>query len=172
MENKTWQDIEQDINNMGLTKKRKRIPEEEKEFKHLKEQIIIHLDTLKIEPCDKGVFRDYAIWADTLNEKVIDFYNEHGVYPNILLANDKTYDKITEIEKDKPENRRWVGEGEPPDDFSGFSAFETGVYILELCINNRLKMNTFRLVYDEDPIFDGEEEPEETVKKTYKKKAA
>ncbi|MGF7108440.1 hypothetical protein [Treponema pedis] len=37
MENKTWQDIEQDINKMGLTKKRKRIPEEEKEFKHLKD---------------------------------------------------------------------------------------------------------------------------------------
>ena len=72
---------------------------------------------------------------------------------------------------DKPENRRWEGEGEP-EEFTGFSSFFTDDFEVLFCIDNEMETNHFKLIYDEDPIFDGEEKPEEQVKRIYKKKAA
>ena len=141
------------------------------EFEQFKRQILNHLDTLARTPCDKGRFTNYSSWADTLHNKVLDFYEKRGVYPNILLASDKTYDKITEYEQDKPENRVWEGDGEP-EEFTGFASFGTSEYRLEFCIDNELKTGTFRLVYDEDPTFDGEDLPEDSQTGKYVKKSA
>lgn len=156
MKKQTWQDFENTGNRANNTPYDHLSEQQEKDFLTLKAQLIKHLDKLAKQPCDRGCFTDYEIWADILHEKVIDFYNERGIYPNILLANNKTYDKITEYEKDKPENRVWEGEG-LPEEFDGFSAFSTKEYCLEFCVNNRLKVNNFRLIYDENPTFDGEE---------------
>lgn len=131
------------------------------EFERLKRRMLNYLDNLVHEPCDKGRFTDYSAWADTLYDKVLAFYAERGVYPNLLLTSDKTYDKITEYEQDKPENRVWEGDREA-EEFTGFASFSTPEYSLEFCVNNELTTDTFHLVYDEDPTFDGEEKPEDS----------
>ncbi|NLK46531.1 MAG: hypothetical protein GX297_07765 [Treponema sp.] len=159
-------------NNINKKKSKKRKPlEEEEDFVYFEFQLSPCSDTLETEPCDTGIFIDYSVWADTLYGKIIDFYLERGIYPNILLTSDATYDKITEYEMDKPENRRWEGEGEP-EEFTGFSSFFTDDFEVLFCIDNEMETNHFKLIYDEDPIFDGEEKPEEQVKRIYKKKAA
>lgn len=140
------------------------------EFEQFKRRILNHLDTLSREPCDTGRFTDYSAWADALHDKVLDFYEERGIYPNILLTNDATYDKITEYEQDKPENRVWEGDGEP-EEFTGLASFTTPDYALEFCVDNEMEADMFRLVYDEDPTFDGEEIPEDSTE-TYVKKTA
>lgn len=140
------------------------------EFEQFKRQILNHLDTLARTPCDTGRFTDYSAWADALHDKVLDFYEERGIYPNILLTNDATYDKITEYEQDKPENRVWEGDGEP-EEFTGLASFTTPDYALEFCVDNEMEADMFRLVYDEDPTFDGEEIPEDSTE-TYVKKTA
>ena len=123
-----------------------------------------HLDGL---PCDRGVFDDYEEWDDTLYFKICDFKEERGVYPNIMLARKSTYRKIDKVAAEHPDRLEWDGEGDAPADFEGgISCFCTDDFCVEFCLDteNELKVNEFKLIFDEDPTFDGEEEPSSYVR--------
>ncbi|GBU28521.1 hypothetical protein R84B8_02080 [Treponema sp. R8-4-B8] len=172
--NLTWDDIIESIqkgiaNSHGET--------DEEKLQYFKEKILGHLDKLSNEPVDYGKITRISQWADIIAMKVADFREEKGVYPNILLANTSTYDKIDKYYKKHPENLIYDGCEESPE-FDGLSGFYTSEYNLDFCIDNDITINHFRLVFDENPDFDGEtiieykfESTAKKVKFSYKKAA-
>ena len=131
------------------------------EFLRFKKLVLEHLDELLLEPENKGRFSNYADWADTLYLKIMDFKEARGVYPNIMLAQKSTYDKIDEAAKNEQDSVEWTGdEDEKPEQFDGgLSGFSTQNFRVEFCLDveNELQEDEFLLVYDEAPTFDGED---------------
>ncbi len=153
------------------TKEKKREENTDPEFQRFKKMVIGHLDQLLLEPCDRGCFKKYKDWADTLYLKILDFKERKGVYPNIMLAQASTYDKIEREVAENPENLEWCGEEEAPDEFDGgLSGFGTDDFFVEFCLDteNTLKDGEFKLVFDEDPTFDGEEKPEDKTGRIFR----
>jgi len=161
----TWDDIIESMqkgiaNNTGET--------DEEKLQYFKEKILKHLDKLSNEPVDYGKITRISQWADIIAMKVADFREEKGVYPNILLANVSTYDKIDAYCKKHPENLVYDGQEELPE-FDGLSGFYTSEYNLDFCIDNDIAANHFRLVFDENLDFDGEETIEYKFESTIKR---
>ena len=139
----------------------------DEEFLRLKAHILAHLEELLLEPCDRGSFKNYDEWDDTLYLKINAFKEERGIYPNIMLARKSTYCKIDKVAAEHPDRLEWDGEGDAPDDFEGgLSCFCTDDFCIEFCLDteNELKVDEFKLIFDEDPTFDGEEEPSTYVR--------
>ncbi len=105
---------------------------------------------------------DYTLWDETIHENVLRFHKLYSIYPNIMLASKNTWDKIDEFanllhpdsiidsddyifDEDMDEN------GIKP-----ISSFESDDYTLHFCVDEKANENYFFLVFDEDPIFDGE----------------
>ena len=156
-------------------KKRKKVPppkaeaEQEKaeasdgnadpEFLRLKALVLAHLEELLLEPCDRGSFKNYDEWDDTLYLKILDFKEKRGVYPNIMLASRSTYRKISKAAAERLERG---GEGETPEGFEGDrSCFYTDDFRVEFCLDTEkeLKVNEFKLIFDEAPTFGRDEGP-------------
>ncbi|MDR0313444.1 MAG: hypothetical protein LBI14_07580 [Treponema sp.] len=126
-----------------------------------------------------GIISDYSIWDDTIHLYAIRFHDQFNVYPNILLASDYTYRKIDLYVQMHPNRIRITNDdgnvetietsNEP---YNGLSQFVTEDYELECCMDFDLPEDTFTLIFDEAPDFDGEpvEEPDEPeIVYTYKK---
>jgi len=150
----TWDDIEKTMSGLQsaahVEETTGQIDQEQ--LAHFKQMFLKHLDSI---PVDKGTITDYTKWADIINEKVCDFHDERSIYPNILLANRRTFNKIDAYLKEHPDNLLWDGIGEPPE-FDGLSEFAALDYNLVFCLDNTMKTNSFQLVFDETPDFDGE----------------
>ena len=107
-----------------------------------------------------GVIWNYSEWDDTINMYVKRFYEQHNVYPNILIASDITHNKINNCALKHPE--RIVCLDETFIDTPSIKSFEGKDYILDFCVDNKLEENLFMLVFDANPEFeDGEPIPEE-----------
>ena len=170
----TWDDIIKSMQK-GITNSQGETDEEK--LKYFKEKIIGHLDKLSNEPVDFGIISRISRWADIIAMKVVDFHEEKGVYPNILLANISTFERIDKYCKKHPENLVYEGSEQSPE-FDGLSGFYTSEYNLDFCIDNDIAINHFRLIFDENPDFDGEENNEykfepaiKKIKFSYKKAA-
>ena len=116
------------------------------------------------------MFRDYSVWDKTVCKKVRAFKKEKGYYPTAMLARRSTYHKIDkaskkyndgcELECQDPWGNCWQ---ESWDDFEG------GLSCLgvrgEFCVTfyvdteKKLPKDVFKLIFDEDPTFDGEDDP-------------
>lgn len=155
----TWEDFERVLRkNMELTEKHGNSEENKEEFERMKKKVAVALDEKAKEPCDRGVFRRYASWADTLHLKILDFKEERRIFPNIMLASQYTYDKIDNSFGNAENVMREARDEESFEDYGDFD-FIDGKCALHFCIDDTLKKGEFRLVYDSDPDFDGEESP-------------
>jgi len=110
----------------------------------------------------KGFIPNYTGWDDTIHIAVMKFYQHFNVYPNILLASDKTYRKIDLYAQMHPERLRDeddenIESSNTP--YGGISYFTTEDYNLECCLDFDLADGNFTLIFDEDPEFDGEPVP-------------
>ena len=107
-----------------------------------------------------GMITDFKVWDDTINSFVQQFYKENKLYPNILIACDFTYHKIDDYVQIHPE-RVIAPDGEDMRTselpYGGIDCFEASNYELKFCIDNQLQENSFLLVFDENPEFDGGE---------------
>jgi len=102
---------------------------------------------------------DYKVWDDIIDDFVEQFYKNFAVYPNIMLAASRTWEKIDnnanfmqaeKIELEDPEME--------PDEFDAIKTLSSFVgenYLLEFCMDEKLEEDVFVLVFDEDPTFDG-----------------
>jgi hypothetical protein len=107
----------------------------------------------------KGFILDFSEWDDTIHITVLKFYQKFNVYPNILLASDKTYMKIDLYAQMHPErlldpNGENIETGNTP--YEGISYFTSDDYNLECCLDFELSEGNFTLIFDEAPDFDGE----------------
>lgn len=104
---------------------------------------------------------DYAEWDDIIHEHSCIFFKSYSIYPNLLLASKKTWEKIDEYanlynpENIKPPDQNNIDYNQE-DDLKSISCFVTSEYSLEFCIEEKANENYFILIFDEDPIFDGE----------------
>lgn len=112
-----------------------------------------------------GKITDFKKWADILFLEITAFKDENGVYPNILIANESTYEKIDKEALKHRECMNWTGEGEPPEP-DGIGSFSTSDCTVDFCMDteNELKTDEFKLVYDDSPDFGGENISEELQK--------
>ena len=102
---------------------------------------------------------DYKVWDDIIDGFVEKFYANYKVYPNIMLAASRTLEKI-----DNNANFLQAGkivledpdiEIDEPDTVKTISSFDGENYMLEFCMDEKLGEDSFVLVFDEDPKFDG-----------------
>ena len=105
---------------------------------------------------------DFEEWDDKIYENSIIFFEKYNVYPNILQASKETWNKIDEYanlfnpenliaEDEKTEENHQDGE------IKSITSFITSNFELEFCINEKIKKDYFIILFDEEPIFDGEE---------------
>ena len=104
---------------------------------------------------------DYESWDDTIHEHACKFHENYSIYPNLMLASKVTWDKIDNYANlHNPENIKPLDEFDEDFDLDAelksISNFATSDYILEFCIDLNVKEGYFILVFNEEPIFDGE----------------
>lgn len=111
---------------------------------------------------------DYIFWDDTIHEHTVKFHNRYSIYPNIMQAGKETWKQIDHYANMfHPERIEWDDENSPeemaetdaePEDeeIKSLSGFATLDYSLEFCIEESVKEKYFILLYDGNPIFDGE----------------
>ena len=102
-------------------------------------------------------FENMPKWAEELNSACTSFHNQHGYWPNIILASTITYKRIDLVANTKQGNIKGDGSaGMPiiPDGFVSLSGFQGENYSLDMCVDENLPELSFKLVYDSDP--DGE----------------
>ncbi|GMO27630.1 MAG: hypothetical protein Pg6A_15270 [Termitinemataceae bacterium] len=148
-------------------------------FMEFKKQILGHLDNLekkekKSEKAKKtGIKKqpekitfasetylidEYILWDDEVYAAAQEFYKHKTIYPNILLANSKTFSLIDEnVKKYGTTNLVYEGKETEPPEFGGLSAFTAGDFSLDFCLDETAADDHFCLIYDNDPSFDGEE---------------
>ena len=107
-----------------------------------------------------GMITDFKVWDDTINSFVRKFQKKYQVYPNILLSCDYTYRKI-DLYVQMHLERVITPDGKDMKtsnlSYMGIDCFEASNYNLRFCVDNELSENSFLLVYDENPEFDGGE---------------
>jgi hypothetical protein len=106
------------------------------------------------------VFESIWFWDDELFQAAGAFQERFGVHPNIMSAGLRVYGAIDEKVRNDRENvvderGRHPGPGEEIE-LSGFSARD---FEILFTLNEMTPYPGFLLIYDEDPCFDGEEEP-------------
>ena len=128
--------------------------DEDAEIELLKAMFKARLQEI-LQPCDRGVFEDYEEWVDTLYAKIEDFKDKRGFYPNIMLARMSTYRKIDKVALENTDYLVWGDEEDPSDDcpccISCFCSEDD--YRVEFCLDtkNKLKVDEFRLIFEEEP---------------------
>ena len=102
----------------------------------------------------------FSKWDDTIHIFVVKFHKKYNVYPNILLACDKTYKKkdlYAQIHPDRLIDANNMETFENSNDkYHGISYFIADDYSLECCMNYNLQEGYFTLIFDEAPDFGGE----------------
>ena len=104
---------------------------------------------------------DYEYWDDKINENATLFFKTYSIYPNILIASKSTWEKIDEFANQN--NPNLIQNPDEPiyviddgEEIKSISTFVASEYSLEFCLDNKVSENSFILVFDEDPTFDGE----------------
>ena len=105
---------------------------------------------------------DFEEWDDKIYENSIIFFEKYNLYPNILQASKETWNKIDEYAKlFNPENLiaedEKTEENQQEGEIKLITTFITSNFKLEFCINEKIKKDYFIILFDEAPIFDGEE---------------
>ncbi len=113
---------------------------------------------------------DYIFWDDTIHAHAVKFHDRYSIYPNIMQAGKETWKEIDHyanlfhpgrIEWDdlaglEPEEMEETDAESEEEEIKSLSGFATLDYSLEFCIEESVKDKYFILLYDGNPIFDGE----------------
>jgi hypothetical protein len=165
----SWDDIISSLQAASEASKGPDDKEDPVKFAEFKRQALAHLDDVAKEEAKKtktvsfleeeARFGSYDGWDDTVYTSVNIFYDKHTIYPNIMLASKSTYDKIDlSIKEHGTQWLEYEGDEDPPPEFSGgVDSFNASDFELWFCLDDRLDTDTFRLIYDDDPSFDGED---------------
>jgi hypothetical protein len=101
--------------------------------------------------------KDWKKWDDDINLAAKDFLSKHLVYPNILVANNSTFNQI-----DGRANRKRIvnQKGQKPKGNKqvALEGFKTSDCNLKFCINEKLPVRKFILAYDSIPSFENEKQ--------------
>ena len=102
---------------------------------------------------DHYQFSEFKKWDTELHEAATKFKGTFGKYPNIMLANDKTYHAIeASAMAVAPQNlygpKSDKEESKPFSEIGGIDAFSTKDYYIEFCNDKNIPFTGFALVYD------------------------
>lgn len=101
-------------------------------------------------------------WNHCINDSSIEFFRKFSIYPNILMANSDTFHKIDMMVNQKKDNiLNDDGEIPAPDKYVSIGSFISDNYALEMCIDDKVAIDYFILIFDSDPDDGGEPIPEE-----------
>ncbi|MBP7582393.1 MAG: hypothetical protein KBA61_00050 [Spirochaetes bacterium] len=111
---------------------------------------------------------DYMKWDDTIHEHACIFNNIYSVYPNLMLASKTTWKKIDKYANlFNPDNIKAsessIENINLEEEIKTISCFTTSDYSIEFCFDEKVKEDYFILVFDEEPIFDGEPVDDDTT---------
>ncbi len=106
------------------------------------------------------VIRSWAGWDHEVNEFVLEFRDRFSVSPNVLLANEVTFNRI---DMAATEDNIVGDEGQHPEPgaYAPLEAFNGPDYSLMFAFDDTLPDLRVSLIYDPDPAGDGEPVPEE-----------
>lgn len=96
-------------------------------------------------------FNSLLNWDDQINSWVMKFKKKHSYYPNILLASSETYARIDMVANARGKSRIKDEAGNSATSFVSMSGFQGEGYSLDFCIEERLGVDTVKLIYDSDP---------------------
>jgi len=106
------------------------------------------------------VFEYFGFWDDELFEAAVGFRKRFGVYPNLMSAGLKVFLEIDEMARCNPQNLvNEQGRHPDPGEKIALSAFSAEGFELLFTLNEMTPYPGFLLIFDEEPDFDGEEEP-------------
>lgn len=107
-------------------------------------------------PC---VIEFYEFWDHAVFDGAERFKALYGVYPNIMQANQHTWDIIDDAANALGADGIMAESEESEPDETGIrriTAFHTEDFIIEFCLDPSIADESFLLIYDESPTFDGE----------------
>jgi hypothetical protein len=99
--------------------------------------------------------KTYAIgswrrWALDIDKCVRDFEDRFGVTPNVLLANNVTFQRIN-MAADKSHVGNAAGDDAPEHQYVDITGFAGADYVVAFAVSERLADRKFALMYDDDP---------------------
>jgi hypothetical protein len=96
-------------------------------------------------------FNSLLDWDDQIHSWVMKFKKKHSYYPNILLASSETYARIDMVANARGKSKIKDSDGNKATSFVSMSGFQGDGYSLDFCIEERLGVDTVKLIYDSDP---------------------
>lgn len=106
----------------------------------------------------------WRTWDKAIDRCVRDFEARFGVVPNVLLANNVTFQRIN-MAADKSHVGNAAGDDAPEHEYVDITGFAGPDYVVAFAVNERLADRKFALLYDEDPD-GGEPWPDEDTDDT------
>lgn len=97
-------------------------------------------------------------WDDEINQAVQEIRGAFLIFPNILLANRITLNRI-DIAANKNKIKDSAGNTAPQGQHCGIDGFISTDYDLDFYLDEKLPDKHFSLIYDSDPSDDGEPVP-------------
>jgi hypothetical protein len=99
-------------------------------------------------------FKTFGRWDSELHNAVIAFKREHGAFPNILLANNKTFEAIDRVTKIVAPKNFFKESGtdlveKPSSEVGGLNGFSTDQYKIDFCIDDKIPFSGYALIRDE-----------------------
>jgi len=108
-------------------------------------------------------------WSHELNQSVINFHANYGVFPNIMLANEYTLSRLDFVANTNQEKIKGGDDQSSPSEFVALSGFKGDGYDLCWCIDNNLADFEYDLIFDSNP---GDGIPVSDAEKVKKAKTA
>lgn len=98
-------------------------------------------------------FNKFKNWDSELNDAAKKFNTKFGMYPNIMLANDQTYQAIEEAANVMAPKNFFGLKGDkvitkPFSELGGIDAFSTKDFYIEFCSEKGIPFTGFALIYD------------------------
>lgn len=106
----------------------------------------------------------WSQWDDEIHQAVQDFHGRFDLYPNILLANQVTLQRIDMASKNE-HKRDNTGNAPEEDAHASITSFTGAGYEFFFALEEKLADKAFVLIYDSEPDGDGEPLPEDNEDK-------
>lgn len=103
---------------------------------------------------EHGQFKTFRKWDSELHNAVMAFKREYGAFPNILLANNGTFDAIDRVAIVVAPKNYFNESGDnfiekPFSEVGGLNGFSTDQYKIDFCVDDKIPFSGFALVRDD-----------------------
>ena len=88
-------------------------------------------------------------WSHELHQLIMGFKNRHNVFPNVLLASEKTYRRIDLVANSGSRKSIRTPEGNIPDEPVVIKSFSSNIYHVSFFLKPELPFSHVILIFDD-----------------------